>query len=285
MQFDITPTLLASIVLIVVLTTVEISIRLLKRRTKYAYSHDTKEITDTHELELVTIRFFKKMQTLDLLRLGAFVFAGLVALLIYDVQAFSYIVVALGALVIVMKENVNSIAAYFYILSHYDVGDDVKINGNLGEIIRIRPLSLALAGKDESGDYNGKLFQIPNFMLLQQIVEVQELKSQNYQRVLVKAVFNAEKFSDSFEVWLAKLKDFLTGELPQRKLGDVGHYRGFAGKKFKLNYDYDADGEVFVHISFISSPSKALERKETIVGYIESTRKVQKQEKKAKGDK
>ncbi|MFZ2593936.1 MAG: hypothetical protein WAX38_04160 [Minisyncoccia bacterium] len=272
MNLDITPTLVSGAVLVLILIIVETALRTTKSKVKNTFEAATTEVSDNHELELLTIRYFKQMQMFDLLRMGAYILAILGGFLIYDVQAFSYIVVALGALIIVMKENVNSIAAYFYILSHYDVGDDVKIDGNLGEIIRIRPLSLALAGKDDSGDYNGKLFQIPNYKILQNIVEVQELKSDNFRRVTVNAVYIADKFSDSFDTWLTQLKEFLSETLPLRKIGDVGHYRGFAGKKFKVTYDYDDDGDVLVRISFIANPLKAGERKEKIISYIEKTR-------------
>jgi hypothetical protein len=94
--------------------------------------------------------------------------------------------------------------------------------------------------------------------------------------VVIQAVYNSESFGVNFSDWLQKTKDFLDDELPMRRLEHVGNYRGFSGTRYKMNYDYDDDGEVFVKISFIADPAKSLARKEKIVAFIESLRSVKK---------
>jgi hypothetical protein len=39
---------------------------------------------------------------------------------------------------------------YFYLISILDIGDLVKIGDYQGELIKMRPLSITLAGKNES---------------------------------------------------------------------------------------------------------------------------------------
>ncbi|MFM2414433.1 MAG: hypothetical protein RI911_126 [Candidatus Parcubacteria bacterium] len=267
------------LLLLFVLVCCEVSLRYAKRRLKLEFESSKDSASNARDVEQISLQYNKRVQVIDLVRLGIIFFFILIGSLLYDVQAFSYLLLALGALIIAMRETVNSLLGYFFVLTHYDIGDDVRVNGSLGEIVRIKPVLTSLAGKDDNGEYNGKLIHIPNYFFLNSLVERQELRTDNYRRVLIQAVYNSESFGPSFEQWLDTVKGFLDDFLPMRKLEHVGNYRGFAGTRYKINYDYDEDGEILVKISFVADPSKALARKEKIVSFIESLR-IQKSDKK-----
>jgi Mechanosensitive ion channel len=265
---------LATVVLVAIVVGAEITVRLTKRKTRSQFDTEKAAAGSSKELEQVTLRYNKRIQMLDIVRLAILFLALLLACMVYDIKAFSYILVALGALIIAMRESVNSLMSYFYILAHYDIGDDIRINNMLGEITRIRPINTTLVGKDDNGEYNGKLISIPNYSFLMTAVESQELKSDNYRRAVIQAIYNNTEFSQPFSVILQKIKLFLDHELPLRKLDQVGNYRSYSGSRYKLNYDYNAEGDVVIRIAFVTSPSHALERKEKIIAFIESLRSV-----------
>ncbi len=127
-----------------------------------------------------------------------------------------------------------------------------------------------MSGKDEDGEYNGKLHRIPNFSFIGQKVELQDLKTDDYRRVVLKSIYINDDFTDSFSVWLEKLRLFLDEKLPQRHLGKVGNYKGYTGTKYKVNFDYNEKGEVVVRISFVAHYPQNIELKEAIIEFIES---------------
>jgi hypothetical protein len=183
------PIVVATLLVITVIVA-EIVLRVAKHTATNTLEQEKMSAENAADLEQITLRYNKRIQVLDIIRLGILFFALLLACLAYDVQAFSYLLVTLGALVIAMRETVNSLISYFSVLSHYEIGEDIRTQGVLGEIVRIKPLATSLVGKDDNGEYNGKLIHIPNYILANNIVEQQELKSDNYRRVTIQAVYS-----------------------------------------------------------------------------------------------
>jgi hypothetical protein len=194
----------------------------------------------------------------------------LVLIALYDIRAFSFFAFALGAFIIALRDVLISLLAYPHIIISYDIGDDVRIGGVLGEIVRVRPLSTQLAGKDDNGDYNGKLQIIPNSKFFLEMVERQEIKNGNQRMVTVSAMYNREEQIKSFDEWLTSLKNMLDQTLSKRSLKEVGNFKSYAGLRYKLHYEYDKHGIILAKISFISKTRAALEKKEKIVMYLES---------------
>lgn len=276
---------LAFLLCILVICCTEALTRTLKLREKKKFDAARLATSDSRELEHVSLEHFKKTQLLDVARASTYLLLIFGAVLVYDIQAFSYLLIALGAVIITLKEIVTSSVGYFIVLSNYTVGDDVRVNGQLGEIVRIRLLSTAIVGKEENGEHNGKLFNIPNYLFYQGIIEQQELKSNTSRHITIKAVYMPDNYTEKFDTWVRNLKAFLDDTLPVRSAEDVGHYRGFTGSRYKLNYSYDEDGDVVVSIAYVSSTKTALSKKEKIVHYIESTKRTDKQGKTKKSDK
>lgn len=256
----------------IIIVIAESVLRLLGYRLKQWRDRTQDQLGETEEFETVSLQYFRKTQRLAIARFWIYIALAVFASLLYDIHTFSYLALVAGGLLIIFKESVVSFFSYFSITSRYEIGDDVRIKDALGEIIRIRPLSVSFMGKEESGDYNGKLIVIPNYLFVTEIVERQELKRNNYRMIKLVAIYDRSMFSISFEKFFTQLKSFLDENLPKRNSLQVGHYKTFAGHRYKLTYDYNEIGNVLVTVRFISSPARASEYKELIISFIESLR-------------
>lgn len=260
---------IGALIFIVVFIGIEITLRRYKNKKKHDFEKKKLGLESLEDVENVSIEYYKDLQHLDVVRFAGLVFGAISVLAMYNVQAFNILAVATGAFIIALREAFTSLVAYFYILSNFKLGDDLRMNTALGELVRVKPLYVALAGKDENGEYNSKLYLIPNFMFLNQLVEQAQLKSDDYRKVSVQALYTQEAFNLSFKDWKQALETYLEELLPKRAMTKVGYFRGYVGVKYKLHFDYNDKGEILVKISFIAKSQKALEFKEMIVSFIE----------------
>ena len=236
------------------------------------YKSKKSEILSSEEAERESLRYFSKLHIVSIVRMMYFFILVMILIATYDIRAFSFFAVAFGAIIIALRDVIISLLAYTHVVFSYDIGDDIRISGVFGEIVRVRPLSTQIAGKDERGDYNGKLQIIPNSKFLLETIERQEIKNGTHRIVTLQALYNREEYVDPFSEWLPLLKSTLDTILSKRSLKDVGNFKSYAGIKYKLHYDYDKDGYVIITISFISSTKTALDKKEKIIAFIESTK-------------
>lgn len=265
-------TLIKSGALVVFFILSEIILFIARKRLSYWYDGAKKTVKEMKEIEELSLVYLRKRQLFGIVRAAVIALTLLTGVLLYDIQAFSFLALALGALVIIQKENISSLVAYPFVISNYNVGDDIRIKDSLGELIRISPLHVLLAGKEENGEYNGKRTSIPNFLFLNEQVSVQELKSDTYRRIIIRPVYNKAEYGTDFDTFLEKIRIFLDEFLPRRDLNQVGTFRSFAGAQYKLNFDYDEKGNIALRIAFISRPHDVVDRKERIIEFIESLR-------------
>lgn len=259
------------VTLIVVLS--ELFVRQYKRKTKEEFTKQKEEIVSLEEVESVSYNYYNRLKIVDVVRIVVVVVVLALLAIAYDIRALNLVAVAFGAIIINLRDIFISFIGYILTFSRYTIGDDIRVAGMLGEIVRITPLTTSLAGKDENGEYNGKLYSVPNNRFVTELVERQELKSLNARRVIISAVYNYESFQMPFVEWLSSVRLYLDEIVPKKTLKEVGNFKGYAGIKYKLGYDYDTDGEVIVKISFVTSPKKANPLKEEIIAHIESMRK------------
>jgi Mechanosensitive ion channel len=252
---------------------VELVLRYILRRRKAAFNKEKLGINNPRELEALALSYNKKNQILGVVRLSVILVAVFVSILVYDIQAFSFFLLAVGALIIALKESVSSMVAYFYILSAYDVGDDIKIGNSLGEIGRMSPLYTSIIGKEENGEYNGKLINIPNHLFFQQLVERQELKSTNYRRTQILWTFNREHSQVSFPEIVKKARIFLDDLLPVRNVDEIGFFRNYAGRRYRLALDYNEEGFPTIRIAFVAHPDDISSLREKIVAFLEEAQR------------
>lgn len=251
----------------------EIAVRSYKQKLKNEYRAKKESIHSSEEAEKVSLEHFNQLQNIDITRIVVGVALLVVILSVADVRTFSFLAVAIGAIIITLRDYVISLVSYVYVLANFDIGDDIKIGHVLGGIVRIRPLNVSIAGKDAHGDFNGILHHIPNSKFVTEVVERQEIKDNNYRAVTLEALYSNELFEDAFSIWLTKLKEHLDEVFTKRSLKDVGNYKTYAGIKYKLYYTYNEDGDIVVSISFIARTKNATLRKEEIIAYIETLRR------------
>lgn len=251
----------------------ELLIRVVKNKHKKEYRIKKETIHSLEETEQLSLEHFNRLQTLDITRIVAFAGILVVVLSVADIKTFSFLAVTLGAIIISLRDYIISLISYVYVLAHFDIGDDIKVGAMLGEIVRIRPLTTAVAGKDKYGDFDGVLYHIPNSKFITDVVERQEMKNNAHRRINLEAIYSQEIYKDIFSVWINNLKKELDETLPKHSLKEVGNFKSYAGLRYKFRYDYNEDGDIVVTISFIARPKNALSLKETIISYIETTKK------------
>jgi small-conductance mechanosensitive channel len=189
------------------------------------YTAAKKNVANLADIESVSLIYYRKRQMLGVVRAGVFLVAILFTALLYDFQTFGVLALALSALVIIQRENINSLIAYFFVLSNFNVGDDIRLGDALGEIVRVSPFQTVLNGKEDNGEYNGRLISIPNYKILIENVTKQELKSDTYRRIILKVVYENESYAVNFGEFIRKTRSFLDDFLPKRHLGEVGNFR------------------------------------------------------------
>jgi hypothetical protein len=252
---------IGALILFVVFLVIEFSLRRLKKNKRKEYDLKKPAMESLEQIEDLSLEHYKELQQIDVMRL-IILFIGIVTILaVYNVQIFNVLAVATGALILALRDSFTSFFAYFYILSNFKLGDDIRINNALGEIVGIKPFYTALAGKDDNGEYNSKLNYIPNFMFFNQTIERQQLKSDDYRKLSLQILYTNTAFADGLEIWLDKIEIYLDKLLPKRAMTKVGHFRGYAGVRYKMNFDYNDKGEVVVKISFITRSFRVLEQR------------------------
>lgn len=251
---------------------IELFLRKLKSRKKKEFDSKKATAESLAEIEEISLEHYRQFQHIDVVRFVIIVIGLVSVLSAYNIQAFNIIAVATGAFILALRESFTSLVAYFYILSSFKLGDDIRVSTFLGEIVRVKPLYTAIAGKEENGEYNGSLHHIPNFMFLNQIIEQQQNKSDDYLKVALQLLYTKKSFNVSFDEFISSIESHLDELLPKRPMNKVGYFKGYAGVRYKLSFDYNDKGDVVIKLSFITRSSKRLELKESIIRYVENLR-------------
>lgn len=263
------------LVLLACVVTIELFLSVYLTNLRLKFTNAQKTLTEEALIEKMSVEYYSKKQRAIMTRTLVFSAAILLSVLYYDVRAFSFFAVALGAIIVTFKETVVSMLSYFHILRNYHVGDDIKVNGVRGEILNIRPTQTTLIGKEDNGEYNGKITIVQNYQFAVYSVERQEMKSHSYLMASITVPFESELFSVSFKDFISSLRSFLDGMLPSRGMNSVGYYRSYSGVRYKINYSYDKDARIMINISFVSKPRRISDRKEKIISFVESMKNSQ----------
>lgn len=261
------------LVLVAIVLMIELILSTYLQQLKSSFERKQIGMTDESEIEELSIDYYSRKQRVSLARAGILSGAVLIGLLVYDVRAFTFIALAVGAGILVFKESINSIISYFHILSNYHVGDDICVLGVRGEVLHIRPLVTTILGKNDDGEYNGRVTSIPNYQFTWTPVERMQMKSNSYMLVSLNIPFETSLFKKPFAEFIVDLKAHLDGMLPRRTIKKVGFFRSYVGYRYKIEYSYDPDARILMHITFVSQSRRIADRKERIIDYIESCKK------------
>jgi hypothetical protein len=111
---------------------------------------------------------------------------------------------------------------------------------------------------------------VPNYLFLQQRIERQELKSTNYRRTSILWTYNREFIHSDFMDIVVAFRKFLDELLPVRKVDEIGYFRNYAGRRYRLVLDYNEDGFPTVRVTFVARPDSIGLLREKIIGFLES---------------
>jgi hypothetical protein len=267
-------TLLLLIVLLIVVIS-EIVLRVFKSKRKREFRATRPNHSEVSEIEMESFDYHRDIQRFVVARFLVLSLA-LFALVSLENKQTTVFAFTFATIVLIFKEPIVSLFSYVYILSGYKTGDTISIDGALGQIVSVYPLYVKIAGHDDIGEYNGKLYQLPNYIFLQKTIERRQLRNHDHRRITANLVYNREVWVDDFSLWLCKLKGFLDSHLPERSWAEVGNFKSYAGVKYKITFDYTDKGHIMTVVSFISSFDPMLDRKQAVFEFVESMPKKEK---------
>lgn len=185
-------------------------------------------------------------------------------------QGINLLAVATGAIIITFRDIWLSIAAFFFVVPQYSVGNMIKIGEAQGQIIFIRMFSVGILGKDSTGESTGQLFVIPNNKFLTEQVRKEELHSTSILRDFFAIPYKNEWFAESFADFMKALVIFLDATFPIGNRKNIGNYQSYIGHRYKIDYEYKDDKCLFINLSFIGHSDTNRENIGKIISFVES---------------
>ncbi|MDD3145051.1 MAG: mechanosensitive ion channel, partial [Candidatus Gracilibacteria bacterium] len=222
------------------------------------------------------IEYYKRKNIIKFIRF-VIVFSILSSIVLFKIPSvFSFLAIAIGAIIITFKEIILSFFGFFYVSAHFKIGENIMIGdqNNIlrGEIIYINILNVGIIGKNENGEHNGQFYTIPNYKLLVDTVKREELSIGNYKKEEIEIYFNINLYKISYLEFLEKLKEFLDQNLVKKNINNVGNYKTFIGYKYKLRFKYEKE-YLIIKIAIVEKQKTILDIQNEIVLFIESCKK------------
>ena len=230
------------------------------------------EDLDTIEQELY-IDYYKEKNILNLIRFSI-LFWWIIFIILFKVPwVFSFLAIAVWAIIITFKELLLSFFAFFYISTHYKIWDNILLwdvhNIMRWEIVYINILNIWLIWKNEYWEHNWQFYTIPNFKIILDNVKKEELSINKYKKEEIDIYFNNEIFKINFDDFLSELKTFLDSILVKRNIHNVWNYKTYIWYRYKLRYRYEKEYTI-VKLNFIEKAKTWLEIQEKIAKFIEA---------------
>lgn len=257
-------------IMVILLVIQEIVVRIMIGNIKIEYRRESEKMTDPREIEEATLQYHGKRQRVTVARIIGISVMFLTIASYIDVRSALAAVLPIAAVMVTFKETIVSFFTYFYILAHFRIGDDIRVGEAFGEVLSIQPTRTLLQMKDSDGEFTGRATEVPNYFFATQPVSKQEAKYDTHRLVRLDVPFIES--IDDFTGFNTKLRAFLDELLPLRNARNVGHFRSFAGVRYKLDWGYHDKGHLLLKISFVSHPSHINMRKEEIISFIEALR-------------
>lgn len=185
----------------------------------------------------------------------------------------NFLVVGLGALIVIMKDFILSVIAFFIIIRRYKIGETIGIGEIQGQIIYIRMLGVGILGKDNDGDNTGRMFMIPSHRFLTETIKKEDLHTNSIRKELLKIPYKTQDFSVDFSTCMRALENFLDSELRTLSKRNCGNYQTYIGHKYKLDIDYFEDKCITITIGLVGRWEDTVESKKKIVAFVESMKK------------
>lgn len=258
-------------VLIVGITIESIS-RNIKRRMKKTIFAQYDKSTDPKHAEYY-LEYYRKSQIIDVIRIISLITVVFIGVSLKTSWGVNLFVVAAGAFIIIFKDFLLSIVAFFFILPQHRIGDTIGIGDIQWQIIFIRMFSIGILGKDNDGDSTGRLFVIPSHKFLSEIIRKEDLHANSIKKELLRIPFKSNEFDLSFSEFLEKLELFLDELLPVFNRKNAWNYQTYIGHKYKMDIDYLEDKCIIVSVWVVGKWEKTVEKKRKIAEFVENMKK------------
>lgn len=253
----------------------------IKRNLKKRYIIPYENKINT-ENQYFYIKYFRKVHSIN--SIGILLILSLVLIYILTkVEAiWGVLAVGVGAVILTFQTFVVAFLMYFVLMRKYQVGDHIKVHIDgqdyQGEILDISAFYIWIAGKNEYGESTDKYYHIPNNQLWLNPINKLNLSHDNYTKESIIIPFSNEEFSLPFDQTVKEIKKFLNNYLPLRAASQVGNYKTYIGKRYKMSFTYQ-DGKTHIWIGFLTRRKDEESKMYTILAFIESLKKVCQNEK------
>jgi hypothetical protein len=252
---------------------IEILSRSIKSRMKSSIFAKYENSVDPKHAEFY-LSYYRKIQSLDIFRAISVLVVLFIVFTFKTGGSVNFLVVGIGALIVIMKDFILSILAFFFILRQYQIGDTIGIGDIQWQIIYIRVFSIGILGKDNDGDNTGRMFVVPGHRLITESIRKEDLHSNSIRKELLRIPFESDKFSLDFSAFLEALEGFLDGHLPTLSKKNCGNYQTYIGHKYKLDIDYFEDKCITITIWLVGKWEETVENKKKIISFVESKRSI-----------
>jgi hypothetical protein len=259
------------VVVILIAIIIELVSRSIKTKMKTSIFSQYDKSTDPKHAEFY-LDYYRRGQVIDIIRVSS-----LLALLSFFVITrtgawVNFFVIAAGALLIIFKDFILSIIAFFVVIRRYKIGDTIGTSEIQWQIIYIRMFSIGILGKDNDGDSTGKMYVVPSHRLITESIKKEDLHTNSIRKELVKIPFINQDFTLSFEEFVQQLELYVGTLLPLMTRRNCGNYQTYMGHKYKMDIDYLEDKCVIITIGIVGKWSQNVENKKKIITFVESKR-------------
>ncbi|MBP6981786.1 hypothetical protein KBB25_03375 [Candidatus Gracilibacteria bacterium] len=250
---------------------IELVSRRLRKKLKQTIFSQYDNSTDQKHAEYY-LEYYRKSQIIDIVRVLSFMI--LIGFLIASrtSSGANIFIVATGALIIVFKDFLMSIIAFFAVLPQYQIGNTIGIGTFQGQIIFIRMFSIGLLGKDQDGDSTGKLFVIPSHKFLTEAIIKEDLHSTGIRKEILRIPIKNGELDIPLGQLISDLEVFLTEMLPIMNRRSVGNYQTYIGHRYKIDVDYLEDKCIIISIGLVGKWKDLTKQKQKIIEWMEERR-------------
>ncbi len=222
------------------------------------------------------IEYYKRKNIIKFLRL-AIGFSVIWSFILFKIPwIFSFLAIAIWAIIITFKETILSFFWFFYVTAHFRIWENIVLwdhNNTLRwEIIYINILNIWLIWKNESWEHNWQFYTVPNYKFILDNVKREDLGIWKYRKEEFEIYFKNELFKISFEEFLQKLKTFLDENLVKNNINNVWNYKSFIWYKYKLTYKYEKE-YLIMKINIVEKQRAILDIQNKIALFVEENKK------------
>lgn len=258
-----------SFILIVIALIIESTARFIKNKNKKWVLTKYGESIDQENNEYY-LQYYQKNQIIDFIRvITALILIGSLFAVNTDV-GLGFFAVATGAFVMAFKDFLLSIIAFFFVTPGFHIGTTVKVAWVQGQIIFIRMLAVWILGRDDHGENTWELFLVPSNKFITDVVEKEDLRTSSILRDKLIIPYHPESFTIGFEEFLSVLRPFLQEIFPVRNANNIWNFPSYTGHRYKMDFDYHDEKYIAVTVYFIGKISENKNRKEKIIGFVDS---------------